>query len=162
MILCTARCYKNTPSHNDSLAGTTTRRPGHKPRDLSTADEKYKQNGGHEEKVHDEKASKPPGLVCCHSGSRTRPCGAQAAVSGVAGRGPNQADRAAGRTCSCHRRGRPFGMDRRDIELASCAHKRARIVRFAPRWWGQGGMSGASNSTHACEGSTRGSKEAST
>ena len=40
----------------------------------------------------------------------------------------------AGRTCSCHRRGRALGMDRRNVELCSCAHKRAGIVRFAPRW----------------------------
>ena len=35
-------------------------------------------------------------------------------------------------------------MDRMDVELASCAHRRAKVVRFAPRTWGHGGMSGAS------------------
>ena len=48
------------------------------------------------------------------------------------------------RTCTCQRRRPSFGMDRMDVELASCAHRRAKVVRFAPRTWGHGGMSGAS------------------
>ena len=39
------------------------------------------------------------------------------------------------------RHGQPVRMD---VELASCAHRRAKVVRFAPRTWGHGGMSGAS------------------
>ena len=42
------------------------------------------------------------------------------------------------------RRRRPLGMVSTDIELASCARTHAGIVRFAPRTWGQGGVSGAS------------------
>ena len=61
-----------------------------------------------------------------------------------AGRKPNGTDWAAGRTCSAQRRSWPVGMDRTAIELASCAHKRAGIVKFAPRWWGEGRVGGAS------------------
>ena len=98
------------------------------------ADQKYKQNSGHEKKVHEQQAVGEAGLVCWHSGSRARSCGERALVGAASRRRANQAGRAAGRTCSCHRRGRALGMDRRDLELCSCAHKRAGIVRFAPRW----------------------------
>ena len=91
--------------------------------------------------------------------SRARPCGAQAIVSGVAGRGPNQTHRGAGHTCSCPRRRRPLEMERMGVELASCAHKRGGIVRFAPRWWGQGGVSGASKGRGYMECSSWGSRE---
>ena len=50
-------------------------------------------------------------------------------------------------------------MDRMDVELASCAHRRAKVVRFAPRTWGHGGMSGASKGRGYMECSSCGSKK---
>jgi len=52
-----------------------TRRLQHTSRDLDTEYEKCKHIGRHDEKVHEEKVSKPPRLVWCRSGSRARSCG---------------------------------------------------------------------------------------
>ena len=60
-----------------------TRRPGHRPRDVDTTDQKYKQKDGHAEKVHEQQAPGEPGLVCWRSGRRARSCGAPALVSAV-------------------------------------------------------------------------------
>ena len=45
---------------------------------------------------------------------------------------PLPTGRGAVRTCTCQRRRLSFGMDRMDVELASCAHRRAKVVHRTP------------------------------
>ena len=103
-----------------------TRRLQHTSRDLDTEYKKFKHILRHDEKVHEEKVSKPPpGSSDAVQGVARGPCGgAQFGETMRAGRKPNGTDRAAGRTCSAQRRSWPVVMDRTHIELASCAHKR--------------------------------------
>ena len=70
-----------------------------------------------------------------HQSRPGSPAAAQGVARGpVAGRqwgawrasaSPYQPDRGAVRTCTCQRRRPSFGMDRMDVELASCAHRQA-------------------------------------
>ena len=52
---------------------------------------------------------------------------------------PLRTDRAAGRIRGSRGRNRPFGMERRHVEGASCVQRRAAIVRLVPRVQVQGG-----------------------
>ena len=104
-------CGETKPHNNPSETHTflpqlthwhDTRRQEHRLSNHDAANEESAEIGGRDEKVQDEKAARPPGMVCCRSGSCARPCGAQAVVSAASHRRANQADRPAGRTCSCH------------------------------------------------------------
>jgi hypothetical protein len=72
----TTHSLTSSETHTDSL------------RALDAANQTCKQKERHGEKVHNEKASKPPGLACCRTGSRARSCGGQAVVSLASQREP--------------------------------------------------------------------------
>ena len=65
----TTHSLTSSETHTDSL------------RALDAANQTCKQKERHGEKVHNVKASKPPGVACCRTGSRARSCGGQAVVS---------------------------------------------------------------------------------
>ena len=46
--------HETTHPRHHSLIHRDTRRPLHEPENLDTADQKYKQDGGHEKKVHEQ------------------------------------------------------------------------------------------------------------
>ena len=48
--------HETTHPRHHSLIHRDTRRPLHEPENLDTADQKYKQDGGHEKKVHEQQA----------------------------------------------------------------------------------------------------------
>ena len=77
------RTTRNHASRTPLTRLLNTRRPGHRPRDVDTTDQKYKQKDGHAEKFHEKYAAGEPGLVCWRSGRRARSCGAPALVSAV-------------------------------------------------------------------------------
>ena len=75
-------------SYHHSLTDVTRDAHSTQLRALDAANQTCKQKERHGEKVHNEKASKPPGLACCRTGSRARSCGGQAVVSLASQREP--------------------------------------------------------------------------